>query len=89
MFEEELVSSSWRDKWPPPCETLHSDDDTKVRNSKRTEVGEPKGQKRKWIVKGWIGFKLCTDGDRKKEGDSETKETKQRVKQEAEDRELS
>ena len=38
-------------------ETLHIGDDAEARNSKWTEVGEPKGWKRKRTVKEWIGFK--------------------------------
>ena len=62
-FEEELALSTWRDKWPPPCETLHSGDDAEAGNSKWTEVGEPKGWKRRQKIKGRTGFKPWTDGE--------------------------
>jgi len=39
------------------CETLHSGNDTEAGNSKQTEEGNPKSQKRKRTIKGRIGFK--------------------------------
>ena len=56
QFMESDTLNSLGNRWPPPCEVLHNDDDTEQRNSNGWEAREPErreaetnSQKEEWF----------------------------------------